>query len=214
MKLLLFMTFNHNLNLNNIDTKYKIMENLEIIYNNECCSSYNKKAFMNYIDKNCEKQLILEINKHKFLFFLKKMFNEMIYKKLINYNIDNNDDTDNIISGFMNIYDNDDKDNNNNDKKIVLRKEIKDFINKISLDNDNTNFMNYHINYLNYYITDLIDSFHNLDYSIVEMKEKNKQLNNTVTDLKEAIREINMTNYIYSSSCICLVIYNLFNYLF
>jgi len=206
------MTFNHNLNLNNIDTKYKIMENLEIIYNNECCSSYNKKAFMNYIDKNCEKQLILEINKHKFLFFLKKMFNEMIYKKLINYNIDNNDDTDNIISGFMNIYDNDD--NKDNDKKIVLRKEIKDFINKISLDNDNTDFMNYHINYLNYYITDLIDNFHNLDYSIVEMKEKNKQLNNTVADLKEAIREINMTNYIYSSSCICLVIYNLFNYFF
>jgi len=202
------MTFNHN--LNNIDTKYKIMENLEIIYNNECCSSYNKKAFMNYIDKNCEKQLILEINKHKFLFFLKKMFNEMIYKKLIKYNIDNNDDADNIISGFMNIYDN----NDNKDKKIVLRKEIKDFINKISLDNDNTNFINYHINYLNYYITDLIDSFHNLDYSIIEMKEKNKQLNNTVADLKEAIREINMTNYIYSSSCVCLVIYNLFNYFF
>jgi hypothetical protein len=189
------------------------MENLEIIYNNEYCSSYNKKAFMNYIDKNCEKQLILEINKHKFLFFLKKMFNKMIYKKLINYNIDNNDDVDNIISGFMNIYD-DDNNNDNKDNNIVLRKEIKDFINKISLDNDNTNFMNYHINYLNYYITNLIDCFHNLDYSVVEIKEKNKQLSNTVTVLKEAIREINMTNYIYSSSCVCLVLYNLFNYFF
>jgi len=210
------MTSSNNHNLNNIDTKYKIMENLEIIYNNECCSSYNKKAFMNYIDKNCEKQLILEINKHKFLFFLKKMFNKMIYKKLINYNIDNNDDVDNIISGFMNIYDDNDNDNDNDNKdnKIVLRKEIKDFINKISLDNDNTNFMNYHINYLNYYITNLIDCFHNLDYSVVEIKEKNKQLSNTVTVLKEAIREINMTNYIYSSSCVCLVLYNLFNYLF
>ena len=200
------------INPNDIGIKNKIMDTLDIIYKNNYSSHYNEKNFNHcYIDsfnyKNeYQTYFNLENNKKNFIKYLKIRYDEMIIDILLNKLKNNNE----IINKFINY-------NNNSNQEIGSFLDVY-VIDKCITRNKINLFCNYLIDYkindLNISIKELKDNNENLNVSIKELKDNNENLNNSIKELKKTNKEINMTNYIYSSSCVCLVIYNLFNYFF